>query len=161
MKARFKNFMQELKFDGDLLVYKPSSVLVYHRNIEIPINVVLDYQFRKMASISWITLYINKYFHGQLRPQVRVLRPLCLLGLPADFKNDLLKSLDEVIRKNLAGENIGLNHIPTSALREFYLHRQNDLGTRWTSMKVTYIKQEEERKKPAYALFPEMEKKAS
>ena len=41
--------MQELKFDGDLLVYKPSSVLVYHRNIEIPINVVLDYQFRKMG----------------------------------------------------------------------------------------------------------------
>lgn len=161
MKARFRNFMQELKFDGDLLVYKPSAVLVYHQKVEIPINVVLDYQFKKVASVSWITLYINKYFHGQLRPQVRVLRPMYVLGLPMRFRNDLLKSLDEVIRKNLAGENIGLNHIPASAMRDFYLHRNSQSGTRWTSMKVTYTKDNQNLEEPQYALFPEMEKKAS
>lgn len=164
MKTRCKNFIQELKFDGDLLVYKPSAVLIYHRNVEIPINVVLDYQFKKVASISWITLYINKYFHGQLRPEVRVLRPMYVFGLAPGFKNELLKSLDEVIRKNLAGENIGLNHIPLPAMRDFYLHRIGKSGTRWTGMKVIYTKQsntEHDLSDQQYVLFPEEAKKAS
>lgn len=156
--------MQELKFDGDLLLYKPSAILIYHTNIEIPINVVLDYQFKKVASISWIKLYINKYFHGQLRPEVRILRPMYVFGLPASFKNELLKGLDEVIRKNLTGENIGLNHIPLPAMRDFYLHRIGKTGTRWTSMQVSHTRQVNEAydsKEKQYLLFPEEEKKAS
>lgn len=156
--------MLELKFDGDLLVYKPSGLLIGRSNVEIPINVVLDYRFKKAAAISSVTLYINKYFHGQLRPAVRVLKPMYMPGVPLDFKDELLKNLDEIIRKNLAGENIGLNHIPLQAMREFYLHRDSQSGTRWTSMKVIYAKQASEQHnldEQQYALFPGMEKRAS
>ncbi len=161
MKAKYKNLLQELKFDGDLLVYKPSNILVFHRRVEIPINVVLDYQFKKVASIPWLILWINKYFHGQLKPVVRVLKPMCMLGLPVNFKNELLMSLDEVIQQNLTGVNIGLNHIPASAMRDFYLHRNGRLGTRWTSMRVTYAKQTDSPEAQQYGLFSELEKRAS
>lgn len=143
MKVSYRNLMLQLKFDGDLLIYKPGKLMFFQNRVEIPINVVLDYQYKSFASMARLILHINKYTYGQRKPNVKILKPIYMLAAPAKFENVLLTSLDGVIKENMAGENIGLKHIAGNKLREFYAFRRgHQETTRWTSMKVTYIRPE-------------------
>lgn len=140
MKFKSKNMIQRIAFDGDLLVYKPAKLLRFQSRVEIPINIILDYRYRKFSCVSQIRLYVNKYNHGQQRPLVRVLRNIYVVGLPTRFEACLLQSMDEIIRKNIEGTNVGLNHIPSEAMQHFYkgMSRKSSV-TRWSSLKVSHI----------------------
>lgn len=144
MKVSYRNLMLKLKFDGDLLVYKPGKLMLFQNPVEIPINIVLDYQYKSFASMARLILHINKYTYGQCKPNVKILKPIYMLALPTKFEDALLSSLDGIIKENMAGENIGLQHIAGSKLREFYEFRSRyQKTTRWTSMKVSYTRPEE------------------
>jgi hypothetical protein len=143
MKLKSKNIIQRIAFDGDLLVYRPSKLLSFQSRVEIPINIILDYRYRKFACISQIRLYVNKYNHGQQKPVVRILRNIYVVGLPTRFEACLLQSMDEVIRKNMEGTNVGLRHIPLQAMRHFYhciSHKSS--VTRWSSLKVSHVRRD-------------------
>lgn len=144
MKVSYRNLMLQLKFDGDLLIYKPGKLMPFQHPVEIPINIVLDYQYKSFASMARLILHINKYTFGQSKPNVKILKPIYMLAAPVKFEEALLTSLDEVIKGNMAGVNIGLKHIAANKIREFYeLKSSYQEPTRWTHMKVTYTRHQE------------------
>ena len=131
-------------FDGDILTCKPTSRFVLQPRIEIPVNVLLDYQYRAFPLIGRLDLFINRYSYGQQKPVLRKISPLFIIGPKARQINALLSTFDEVILANLAGSNLGLHHIARTHMEAFYRDRKRGaLATSMASMKIAYTKTSE------------------
>lgn len=120
-------------FNGDLLSCKPAGKLRARPRIEIPVNVLLDYQYRAFPFMGRLDLFINRYHYGQKRPALRKISPLFLISPKKNQLNALLASFDEVLLANLAGDNLGLHHIERSQMEAFYHARK---GADWLAGKA-------------------------
>lgn len=143
MRITCKSLKYKIRFDGDLLLCKPRKLFPYASPVEIPLNIVLDYQYKPFLSMKRLVLHINKYTHGQKRPVVRLLAPIYLTGNSAKTNELLLQALDQVILDNLNGSNIGLFHMPVETLTSFYYERvKRNKQPHLASMRIVYSAQQ-------------------
>ena len=154
MKLKHENLLEQLTFDGDLIIYKPEGLTFGRGVIELPINLVLDYQYRSFMGISRLKLYINRYSYGQKSPVVKPIRSLYLLRVTDKFRARLLRNLDQVIISNLKNQNIAFNHISGESMSCFYHERRKSRkNTRWTNMELSIDNNMEINKSEDFQLY--------
>ncbi len=130
-----QNIFHSLRFDGHILKYKPSVFLKGTRFIEMPINVVLDYKVTTRPFIRAIKLIVNKYHYDQTKPDLLALPQLLLIGVGEQQLASLLNALDKTIIDNLQGKNIGVYHLKTETLVEYYI-KQRAMSSKMASTRI-------------------------
>lgn len=103
--------------------FKPRFFFPGAEVMEIPINTLLDYQYSSYACFMKVRLYMNKYSYNQRKPEIRVLRSICLVNPSEVFQDAILSALNRTILENLKGCNLGMHHLPVESIWKFYQER--------------------------------------
>ena len=129
MEISQSNILSTITFDGVMLRYRLNGLagrllelLGYSMSMEIPVNTVLEYEFR----LSWtcfhrVRLATYSHSYGRSKEVSSKVRTIILFGTHSD---KTLKSIEEVLQRNLKetmqGENVGLSTMPMESVLDYY-----------------------------------------
>lgn len=127
MSIRSHTLLSSFKINGDLFSYRAGKLFIPFiwifkgsLSVEIPVNIILWYDYRNYLTHQTITLYI--YSHQLLntdRLSVRKIRYVTVFN--SHNCKRLKQTLDSHIIQNIRPDNIMLSHIARSSLHTFYL----------------------------------------
>ena len=125
-RLKNSNQLYTLHHDGDIFLYrasllsKPLLFLTrFQTQVEIPLNLVLNYKKRSYFLFKSYKFYINHYTSSQTKLQPVSLRSFVLLA--GKKCHALEKLIDNLIQRNAMGiPNMALSHIDVHEVQQFY-----------------------------------------